>query len=80
MLKPSKHSNPNKTILAVSSIMLAYLMRYRAASYDKLYETVKKKFTGADVLFVPSLNFLYSLGLLEYQSKTDMFEYIEKKK
>lgn len=80
MLKPYKHSNPNKSVIAVSSVILALLIKRRLVCYDDLYGLVKKKFSGADVLFAPSISFLYSFGLVEYQAKTDAFEYIEKNK
>jgi len=35
----------------------------------------KKKVVGGDVLFLPALNFLYLLGLIEYRPKIDAVEY-----
>jgi hypothetical protein len=37
---------------------------------------VRKAVGGGDVLFLPSLNFLYVLGLIEYHPKTDSVEYV----
>jgi len=31
---------------------------------------------GGDVLFLPALNFLYLMGLIEYRPKTDAVEYV----
>ncbi|MCS5597944.1 MAG: hypothetical protein NZ828_11900 [Alphaproteobacteria bacterium] len=76
MLKPTKHTNPNKTVLSVSYIILKALIKQRVLSYDRLYALVQRQFDGAEALFTPSVSFLYSLGLLEYRSKTDVFEYV----
>lgn len=37
---------------------------------------VRKAVAGGDVLFLPSLNCLYLLGLIEYHPKTDAIEYV----
>jgi hypothetical protein len=36
----------------------------------------KKSVIGGDVLFLPALNLLYLLGLVEYRPKTDALEYV----
>lgn len=76
MLRPTKHSHPDRTVISVSLLLLGKLRKLRIASYDKLYDIAKTSVSGGDVLFLPSLNFLYLLGLIEYHSKTDSFEYV----
>jgi hypothetical protein len=44
--------------------------------YAALRKYVKKAVIGGDVLFLPSLNFLYLMGLIEYLPKTDAVEYV----
>jgi hypothetical protein len=75
MLKPTKHSHPDQTVINVSLLLLARLKKRRIDSYDNLREYAKKSVTGGDVLFLPAMNFLYLLGLIDYHPKTDAFEY-----
>lgn len=76
MLRPTKHSHPDRTVINVSLLLLARLKKRRVDTYDDLRSYAKKLVTGGDVLFLPSLNFLYLLGLLEYRPKTDAVEYV----
>ncbi|MGV8882095.1 MAG: ABC-three component system middle component 8 [Rhodoglobus sp.] len=75
MLKPTKHSHPDQTVLGVATILLAALKRDRLAKYDKLLSIARKRIVGGEILFLPALNLLYVLGLVAYRSKTDSFEY-----
>jgi hypothetical protein len=76
MLKPTKHSHPDRTVINVSLLLLARLKKRRIDDYDSLRKYAKKIVIGGDVLFLPALNFLYLLGLVEYRPKTDAVEYI----
>lgn len=76
MLRPTKHSHPDRTVINVSLLLLTRLKNNRIESFDKLRLYSKKAVSGGDVLFLPALNFLFLLGLIDYQSKTDAFEYI----
>lgn len=76
MLRPSKHSHPDRTVVNVSMLLLARLKDRRVEEYDALKKLVKKKVSGGDVLFLPAMNLLYLLGLVEYRPKTDAFEYM----
>lgn len=78
MIKPTKHSHPDKTVVYASFIMLKELRKKRVVSYSDLYQLIKNKVTSGEFLFMPSLNFLFLLGLIEYKVKTDSIEYIEK--
>lgn len=75
MLRPSKHSHPDRTIINVSMLLLGRLRAKRLEGYDPLKRFAKKSVAGGEVLFLPALSFLYLLGLVEYQPKTDAFEY-----
>ncbi len=48
----------------------------RLSEYDALRKFARKAVIGGDVLFLPALNFLYLMGLIEYRPKTDSVEYI----
>lgn len=76
MLKPTKHSHPDRTVINVSLWLLARLKTRRLDDYDSLRDSAKKAINGGDVLFLPALNFLYLLGLIEYRPKTDTIEYV----
>ena len=75
MLRPNKHSHPDKTVINVTLLILARLRDRRVEKYQLLRDYVKRAVTGADVLFLPALNLLFLLGLVEYRVKTDSFEY-----
>ncbi|WP_348650667.1 ABC-three component system middle component 8 [Corynebacterium pseudodiphtheriticum] len=76
VLRPTKHSHPDRTVLNVALIALEVLKRKRLEDYDTLRATAKKRVSGGDVLFLPAVNFLYLMGLVEYRPKTDSFEYV----
>ena len=44
--------------------------------YGKLKLYAKRSVIGGDVLYLPALNFLFLLGLIEYHPKTDAVEYV----
>ena len=76
MLRPTKHSHPDRTVINVSLLLLARLKARRVDEYDLLRKLKKKSVVGGDVLFLPALNFLYLMGLIEYRPKTDAVEYM----
>lgn len=76
MLRPTKHSHPDRTVINVSLRLLVLLRARRVADYDALLNYVKKSVVGGDVLFLPALNFLYLMGLVDYRPKTDAVEYV----
>jgi hypothetical protein len=76
MLRPSKHSHPDRTVVNVSLLLLSRLRNRRLEGYGALRGYAKKAVVGGDVLFLPALNFLFLLGLIEYRPKTDAIEYV----
>jgi hypothetical protein len=76
MLRPTKHSHPDRTVINVSLLLLARLRARRVDAYHALRQFAKKSVVGGDVLFLPALNFLYLMGLIEYRPKTDAVEYM----
>jgi len=78
MLRPSKHAHPDRTVINVALLMLRQLQKRRLCDFDDLLKYVRKTVVGGDVLFLPSLNFLFLLGLVEYHAKTDAVEYVGK--
>jgi hypothetical protein len=76
MLRPTKHSHPDRTVISVALILLARLRARRLDEYDALRKYARNAVVGGDVLFQPSLNFLYLMGLVDYHPKTDSIEYV----
>ena len=77
LLLPTKHSHPDKTIIAISTIILQRLKKVRIEQYDDLSDYLQKKNGDGKYLFLAAMNFLYLFGVVEYHTKTDSFEYIE---
>lgn len=75
MLRPTKHSHPDRTVINVSMLLLKQLRKHRLERYSDLQLFAKKSVSGGDVLLLPALSFLYILGLIEYRPKTDAIEY-----
>jgi hypothetical protein len=75
MLKPSKHAHPDKTVVAVATVILRRLRNRRIERFDDLRGYVIANRQGVGTLLLPALNLLFLLGLIEYRPKTDAFEY-----
>lgn len=75
MLRPSKHSHPDRTIINVALLLLVHLKKRRVEEYEKLKAFVKKRVSGGEFLFLPALNFLFLLGRIKYLPKTDSIEF-----
>jgi len=75
MLRPTKHSHPDRTVINVSLLLLMRLKKRRIDDYDSLRKYAKNAVEGGDILFLPALNFLYLLGMIDYRPKTDAVEY-----
>ena len=76
MLRPTKHSHPDRTVINLSVVLLARLKTRRLDDYYGLQKYAKRTISGGDVLFLPALNFLYLMGLIDYRPKTDSVEYL----
>lgn len=76
MLRPTKHSHPDRTIINVSLLLLSMLKSRRVEAYSTLRNYAKKTVNGGEFLYLPALNFLFLLGLVEYRPKTDSVEYL----
>ncbi len=76
MLRPTKHSHPDRTVINMALRLLVRMKKERIDEYDRLRSFAKRSISGGDVLFLPALNFLFVLGLVAYRPKTDAFEYV----
>jgi len=76
MIRPSKHADPDKTVVSSSTVLLKRLKKRRSASFDDLRQFHSRKDKAVDSLFLPALNLLFLLGLVEYRRQNDTFEYV----
>jgi hypothetical protein len=76
MLRPTKHSHPDRTVIHMSFLLLKRLRVCRIEEFHSLLQYAKKAVVGGDMLFLPALNFLYLVGVIEYRPKTDAVEYV----
>jgi len=76
MLRPSKHSHPDRTVVGVSLRVLMRLRARRLEDFDGLRKHIADAIAGGDLLFLPALNLLYLFGLIDYRPKTDAIEYV----
>lgn len=76
MIRPTKHSHPDRTILYTAFLLLNRLKKNRIESYSKLLEFIKRTVDGGSFLFLPAMNLLFLLGLIDYRPKNDSFEYV----
>lgn len=76
MLRPTKHTHPDRTVINVALLLLHRLKTRRVDEYSTLRGFVKESVRGGEILFLPALNLLFLLGLIEYRPKTDAVEYV----
>ena len=79
MLTPKKHLSLDLSPLRIGSIILRELRKARLLKFADLQAKVVR-FGGNDavVVILPALSLLYLLGKVEYHSKNDSIEYIDK--
>lgn len=75
MLRPNKHSDPELTILPVAGRIIAHLREARITPLTALRDIACGDRPERQALFVPALHTLFLLGVIEYRSKADSFEY-----
>ncbi len=80
MIRPAKHLNLNTCVLRVASKLLARLQRERICRFNELRDSLSALGEDADVVFLPTVHFLYLLGRVEYHPQTDSFEYLQPQK
>ncbi|WP_127561405.1 ABC-three component system middle component 8 [Nioella ostreopsis] len=76
MLRPTKHAHPDLTVMNMAYLLLTRLRKSRSESYSDLLRYATLSSSSGEKLFLPSLNFLFLLGLVRYHPKGDRFEYI----
>lgn len=77
MIRAAKHLNLDACVIHASARLLSILQAKRVCRYDELRATLKDLSTDADVLFLPTVHFLFLLGRVNYHAQTDSFEYLQ---
>lgn len=77
MIRPAKHLNLNNCVLRAAAVLLAQLRNERICSFSDLRGSLENLGEDADVVFMPTIHFLFLLGKIEYFAQTDSFEYRE---
>lgn len=80
IISPSKHDNPDQTVVYASFLMLKILKEKEIVPYKDLLQYIKSNIQGGECLFIPALDFLFLLDLVEYQIKIDSFKCIGKRR
>jgi hypothetical protein len=68
--------NPDRSVLALSAVLLKRLKTARIEGYSSLLEYAESQTRDGDTLFPGALSLLYLLGLVEYRPRSDAFEYV----
>lgn len=76
ILRPTKHTHPDRTTINVAVLLLQRLRARRIVEFSALRRYAKSTVLGGDFLFLPAVNFLFLVGLVEYRPKIDSFEYV----
>jgi len=77
MLKPTKYSNLNVTLLAITCELLKLFKKNQAVTYtDLLNKILQEKGVEAKRIFLPALSFLFLIGKVEYHQKSDVIKFI----
>ncbi|RAV28045.1 ABC-three component system middle component 8 [Sinomicrobium soli] len=75
MIRPDRHTNPEFSVLNISSIILSELNTFYPIQYDTLLKKVTEVLgEEAKINFPYALNFLFLLGKLNYEQSTDSFK------
>jgi len=76
MLKPTKYTDVNISLLAISSEILKLFKTTDAIPYQELLNKIlANKGIEAKNVFLPALSFLFLLGKIEYQGKSDLIQF-----
>ena len=76
MLRPTKYTNVNVSLLAISCELLKLFKKNKTITYTELLnKVIQKKGIESKNVFLPALSFLFLLGKVEYGEKSDIIEY-----
>ena len=67
IIRPSKHNDPDKTLIYATFLILKKLKNKKIMPYEELLSFIKKEIVSGEYLFLPALSFLFLLVLIYYQ-------------
>lgn len=77
MIRPAKHLNLNTCVLRAAGCLLAQLQRERICRFADLRASLADLGDDSEVVFLPTIHFLYIVGRVDYHPQTDSFEYLQ---
>ena len=80
MIRPAKHLNLNTCVLRAASRLLVLLQHDRVCRFADLRASLADLGDDAEVVFLPTIHFLYLVGRVDYHPQTDSFEYLQPRK
>jgi hypothetical protein len=80
MIRPAKHLNLNTCVLRAASRLLARLQRGRICGFADLKASLADLGDDAEVVFLPTIHFLFLVERVDYHPQTDSFEYLQPRK
>ena len=77
MLKPTKYMDLDLCVVNISSELIKLLSKNNVMEYNEVINYLLQKF-GKNIkpVFIPTINFLYLIGKMEYHPSIDSFEFI----
>ncbi|SEN69349.1 hypothetical protein SAMN05444671_2114 [Flavobacterium sp. CF108] len=80
MIKPTRHTNPDYSVINISAYIIKLLKAQYSIEYDKLLGKVCNELgEKAKENYPYALNFLFLLDKIKYLEKTDTFIFNEAK-
>jgi hypothetical protein len=77
MIRPVKHLNLNVCVIRAASRLLSRLQVERVCGFEELRRSLDDLGADGDVMFLPTVHFLFLLGRVDYHAQTDSFEYLQ---
>ena len=76
MIRPDKHTNLDFSVINISALILQELNAHYIVRYDELLtRLIDKLGEGVRENYPYALDFLYLVGKINYDQKTDSFKY-----
>lgn len=73
MITPHKYMDIEKNVINFSTICIKYLKKNKVVEYNRLYKIFQIE--EAENLFIETVDFLFLLGLVNYNKVGDVFIY-----
>lgn len=80
MIKPTRYMNMNLSVIRVSSEIIELLIKSPIMKFDEILASLEQ-IIGNEVrfVFIPAIDFLYLLGIIDYHEESDVFELVSGK-